>query len=62
MDRTRDRVRGFVHRCARGGRVVYALGARTRIHALCDLPNRVGNRVDYPANAPFHLIRTDGTD
>src|SRR5437879_13776276 len=55
MGRTRDWVRRFVHRRARRGRLVYALGANKRICAIRGLPNRPCDRSLDFANARFDL-------
>ena len=56
MDRARDWVHRFVHRRARRGRVVHALGANKRIRGIRDLPDRFGNRLDHSIDAGRDLI------
>src|ERR1700724_2828631 len=55
MDRARDRVRCFVHCRARGCRLVYELGAKSRFRSVRDLSDRSRHRVGVSFAAPHHL-------
>ena len=51
-----DRIRHGIRRRARGSRVVHALGAAARFHALRDLPHRARRR-DLGADALAQALR-----
>lgn len=57
MDRPRDRFRRFIHRGARCGRVVHAMGAQARICAVRDLSNRTGHCPSGASRFGSHLNR-----